>query len=1112
MKKLLTLILTLSFVLSCSSKSNSRQGATEIFYDAMYADMVKVGLSKETAAAIIKYSKDNENVPAQMPESYAMQSDNVTDKNTNILRNLTDALVYVKTSQSVFEQALVILAEKCVELLGKDPNATLSEVWVRVTKRMVNVFFIDGVPPQENPHQLKMATLLEAALIPNDKNAFNKFSEMLVEYLDQYNAMDKASQAFQETAEAAKQLDTPITETEIKEKFEDEIEETTGSPAPSISFSGTTFTEAPANNGSISTSITVTLAGCAWNKSSGTFTKNEHFSHENTLPAGLTLSFAINSLTQATLTLTGSATAHAAANSETIAFDMIFLSAFKDNIAPVATHRHNFGVTFADPVGIVSLAYSGTSFTEAATNDGSLAAPVTITLTGDTFSQSSGEFEVGTDYTLSGTAVPSGLTPVVTVTDATHASLSFTGTAAAHEATNNVAGVTITFNNAAFTGALAPTNGTQTGNYSINFNNSPLLAYSATTFVEAPANDGSIATSVDVTLTGDTFSQPSGTFSVNTHYTLSGTAVPAGLTAVVTVVDTTHATLTFTGSASSHAAAQSITGLTLTFESAAFTATAGPIDGTEDEDFAITFYDTRTLSVSENDFIESNANTGSITISSTITAGGTTFSQSSGTFSANTHYTLSGTAVPAGLTAVVTVTDATHAELTFTGTAAVHETSDSVTGIIITFNAAAFTGGLAPIDGSQAPVFTISFHDPVVLSYSPTEIPEDVANNGSISETVTVDLAGNTFSQASGAFVLDTHYTISGTALPTGLTAVVTVNSTTQAEVSFSGNAVAHAVGNSTTGTIITFLPAAFTGGLAPVDDTQFNDYDFEFISVSHLDYHTTVFLESGANDGSIDNGVTIDLIDDTFTVGGGSFTLDTHYELSGTAVPAGLTVDVQWLSSTQARVIMVGDAASHLPANDVSGITITWLDAAFTSGSAPADGTDTEDLSISFINPSIMLFEIGPPTNGDLGGRLGADATCLANKPVESTHAYVRAFISVDINDEIQDMPTLYSFSSIEAIRSKNGTLVANDWADLLDGSIADDLISAGVVSMASFWWSGSDNAGALTANHCSNWTDGISGSGDAGFTANDTNWINDMANPCNDMMQATVLCIAYD
>lgn len=92
------------------------------------------------------------------------------------------------------------------------------------------------------------------------------------------------------------------------------------------------------------------------------------------------------------------------------------------------------------------------------------------------------------------------------------------------------------------------------------------LAYSATTFTEAGANDGSIATTSTITLNGDTFT---GTNGENWSSLVSN--VPAGLTAVLTRTSATTASLSFTGTAANHADANDIANLTVTFTNGYFT-------------------------------------------------------------------------------------------------------------------------------------------------------------------------------------------------------------------------------------------------------------------------------------------------------------------------------------------------------------------------------------------------------------------------------------------------------------------------------------------------------------------------------------------------------------
>jgi len=151
---------------------------------------------------------------------------------------------------------------------------------------------------------------------------------------------------------------------------------------------------------------------------------------------------------------------------------------------------------------------------------------------------------------------------------------------------------------------------------------------------------------------------------------------------------------------------------------------------------------------------------------------------------------------------------------------------------------------------------------------------------------------------------------------------------------------------------------------------------------------------------------------------------------------------------------------------------------------------------------------------DGNLGGRAGADALCAASANAPAGYANYRAFISVDANDEIRDMPGNYGVPTAGAIAGPTGTLIANNWADLLDGSIANSLETAGVLG-ATFlaWRSGSNDDGSLDANNCLGWTSNAGGEQGAAGRRDRTNaeWIDNNIAPFCSADQVYVVCIAY-
>jgi len=116
-----------------------------------------------------------------------------------------------------------------------------------------------------------------------------------------------------------------------------------------------------------------------------------------------------------------------------------------------------------------------------------------------------------------------------------------------------------------------------------------------------------------------------------------------------------------------------------------------------------------------------------------------------------------------------------------------------------------------------------------------------------------------------------------------------------------------------------------------------------------------------------------------------------------------------------------------------------------------------------------ILMYSVGPH-NGNLGGRAGADALCASQPP--SGYAQTHAFLSVNNTDEIRNMPANYKIPSDEPIVGTTGDLIANNWNELLTGSLGTSLSTAVTGMIGTGWWSGSTAAGALNSENCSGWS----------------------------------------
>ena len=111
------------------------------------------------------------------------------------------------------------------------------------------------------------------------------------------------------------------------------------------------------------------------------------------------------------------------------------------------------------------------------------------------------------------------------------------------------------------------------------------ITFDSKTLVESPANDGSIITTIAVTLVGDTFK---GNIGASLGKIVN---VPAGLTGTITKTTDTTATLSFSGTAKANAALNSVSNVVATFSTTDFA--SGSIAGKSGltQTLAVNFFD-----------------------------------------------------------------------------------------------------------------------------------------------------------------------------------------------------------------------------------------------------------------------------------------------------------------------------------------------------------------------------------------------------------------------------------------------------------------------------------------------------------------------------------------
>lgn len=153
-------------------------------------------------------------------------------------------------------------------------------------------------------------------------------------------------------------------------------------------------------------------------------------------------------------------------------------------------------------------------------------------------------------------------------------------------------------------------------------------------------------------------------------------------------------------------------------------------------------------------------------------------------------------------------------------------------------------------------------------------------------------------------------------------------------------------------------------------------------------------------------------------------------------------------------------------------------------------------------------VFVTSDSTDGNLGGLAGADAFCMNSAMVAGLTGSWRAWMSdsgTDASSRIMDAE----------YRLLNGVVVANDLADLTDGTLdngidVDELGSAVMAGLAV--WTGTNANGTRASNHCSDWdwSGGVGEFGQFGLTgATDSEWTNRVSNAtCQANVFSRVYC----
>lgn len=366
------------------------------------------------------------------------------------------------------------------------------------------------------------------------------------------------------------------------------------------------------------------------------------------------------------------------------------------------------------------------------------------------------------------------------------------------------------------------------------------------------------------------------------------------------------------------------------------------------------------------------------------------------------EYKLTGT-LPDDLELHVLQVDNNTVEIYMDGEADAHDYEDNVDGLYITFLDDAFDGGDAEdVDDIKSSELEIHFINSIMtFDPNPMTFHEDNDNNGSIKsgDVLKVTLKGSD-EFVDEDFDEGEHFKVKY--LPDGLEMKVERVDDDELEISLDGEAEDHDSSDNTE-IKITFLDDAFDGGEA--DAIRYKEspvVKVSFGSEYSINWSATDFMESAANDGSIDTVLIATLASasedgdednaEAFTGPNNEVMASDLYELSN--LPAGLTAQLFKSSNTRVEVRLLGNASSHTAADSISNLGIAFQDEAFTGEDASGIANSSKTgLNIKFsgesssvpqtddgLNPVVSTFKLNQANYVVNGTSYAMDASPYAS------------------------------------------------------------------------------------------------------------------------------------
>lgn len=151
-------------------------------------------------------------------------------------------------------------------------------------------------------------------------------------------------------------------------------------------------------------------------------------------------------------------------------------------------------------------------------------------------------------------------------------------------------------------------------------------------------------------------------------------------------------------------------------------------------------------------------------------------------------------------------------------------------------------------------------------------------------------------------------------------------------------------------------------------------------------------------------------------------------------------------------------------------------------------------------VTPGKIVFLTSTSQTGALGGLAGADGICASLASAAGRPGTYKAWLS----DSATSAAARLTHAAVPYYRV-DGTKVANDWADLTDGSLLApiDVDENGVVADTAVWTYTHDNGSAATDvfdYHCADWSSGlVSNYGVIGSSNGTPNWSFTLYYYCN-------------